>query len=358
MKSKLNIFSRVFFAILVFSYTALWAQPHSIKATWDWEMPKKNETEQREFVRFAEECGFNTVIIAPTPAIIDEAHSRKMLVFDVLIPIVSKEFADQHPDCMQRMQSFEESMVKILYEAPYETFNKYVMQSHQEFNTLYSGNWVCFEHEESVQELCRMIGKKFDAHPIDGIALDVFGFKNMYACFCSRCDSLRKEIKAKNPDRTDEEILASFSEESLIRISQRLYDYVKSIQPKAIVTCHIYPNFNPNPYYGNRFKVDYCGQTIAWFFKPFWDLDEVAFRAKRYKALEDTRFNHFMPFIACFGRRQDYLYLKKSPEQLRQEFFIAREYGGGNVMFATLGSLKEYQDLFESVSGVLKKQWD
>ena len=336
-----------FFAVI---HQPLFSQP--VVATWDWAMPKDTKEGQIEFVRFAEECGFNTVITRPTETIIDEAHARKMKVFDVLYSSPSRDFIRQHPECLQRLQPFEDEIEAALKKMPYKSYDFYVKLSHREFPILYTGDWLCYEHNESVGEICAQIGEKFERYPIDGIALDFFGFKNFYGCFCNLCVGKRGELKAANPNMTDEEVMARFSEQSLLGVSEKVYAYVKSIKPEAIVTCHIYPQFNPNPFYGAKFRSDWCGQSMAWFFKPFWSLARVEETAKRFKELEDTRYNHFMPFVACFGQK-DFEYLKKSPERLRQELQIAVKYGRGSLQFATLGVLHQYPDLYKAAREVL-----
>ncbi len=336
--------------LILLTFSTSYSQP--IVATWDWAMPKNTPEEQKAFVAFAQECGFNTVITRPAEAIVNEAHARGMKVFDVLYSTPSREFVREHPECLQKLQPFEEEIEAALRKMPYRNYDYYVKLSHREFPILYTGDWLCYEHDESVQELNRQIAQRFERRSIDGIALDFFGFKNMYGCFCDVCVKKRAEMKAAHPDMPDEEIMARCSEESLLAVSEKIYAYVKSLQPEATVTCHIYPPFNPNPFYGNRFRVDWCGQSMAWFFKPFWPLERVRETAKRFKELEDTRYNRFMPFVACFGQK-DFEYLKKPPERLREELEIAKQYGGGSLQFATLGVLHMYPDLYDAARSVL-----
>ena len=59
-----------------------------------------------------------------------------------------------------------------------------------------------------------------------------------------------------------------------------------------------------------------------------------------------------MPFTGSYGHGET-AYLKKTPERLKEEFLIALEYGGGNLMFATLGVLYEHRDLSQVVRTIL-----
>ncbi len=49
------------------------------------------------------------------------------------------------------------------------------------------------------------------------------------------------------------------------------FDGFKSIIPGAIVTNHVWPHFNPDEYIGAKYKLDYCTQTITWFYPPSGD---------------------------------------------------------------------------------------
>ena len=260
MRTTLYTFGTgILLMLAIFGFCAQYAQAQPIVAAWDWAMPKNTDEEQREYVRFAQECGFNTLHVRPTETILKEAHARGMKVFDVMYSRPSGEFIKTHPECLQKLQPFEQDIEKALGKMPYPNYDYYVTRSHREFPILYTGPWLCYEHEESIEELCWQIQEKFERFPIDGIALDFFGFKNMYGCFCDKCVRLREEMQAENPDMREEELMARFSEESLLKVSQKLYDFVKSIQPEAITTCHIYPPFYPNPDYSSRFRVDYSG---------------------------------------------------------------------------------------------------
>jgi len=72
-----------------------------------------------------------------------------------------------------------------------------------------------------------------------------------------------------------EDALNKFSLDTLVAFNNELADYARSIEPGIEVATHIYPVFLPDPLYGNRLNVDYCGQTAAWYFDPFWNPDRI-----------------------------------------------------------------------------------
>ena len=49
--------------------------------------------------------------------------------------------------------------------------------------------------------------------------------------------------------------------------------YIRSKRPDFKIVAHIYPEFNPDPLYVNRTKVDFCGQTVSWYFQ--WQPEKV-----------------------------------------------------------------------------------
>ncbi len=352
MRRIIFIITILYICICHFTYQDGYAQALPLRAVWDWAMPKETDEEQREFVRFARECGFNIVIDRPTPAMADEAHKHNMLFCDILTPKVSGRFAGENPDCLQKLLPSEEAIGKIMNNPPFGNINVYRMYAHQEYNPIEGGNYLCFEHPGSIEFLKESIREKFEAYPIDGLALDFFGFQNHYACYCELCEEKRRALKERNPHLTDAEILKQFSEQSLCAVSEKIYCYVKEQYPTAVILCHIYPPFNPNPFYGIHFMADYCGQTIAWFYQPHWSLAKVLRLAEYFKTHEDLHYNRFMPFVGCYGHGET-AYLAKSPDRLRSELSIALKYGEGNLMFAALGALYENKNLFTVVKDLL-----
>ena len=147
------------------------------------------------------------------------------------------------------------------------------------------------------------------------------------------------------------EAIRRTSEESLVEFSHILYVCAKDARPDAIVTNHVWPPFNPNPYYGNRLRLDYCTQTISWFYRPNWSIERVAFEASEMKRLEDRSANVFVPFIGVYSDP----YQVRSADRLAQELEIAGRYGDGHVAFCTLDAPRKYPEVFQVVKAALAK---
>ena len=184
----------------------------------------------------------------------------------------------------------------------------------------------------------------------DGVAFDGFGFRNRYACHSDRCEEMRHRTMATNADLTDADIWAQ-SEESLVDVYRVLYEHAKSVKSGAVVMNHLWPPFLPNPHYGNRLRLDYCSQTISWFYRPNWSLQRVEFEASELAHLSDGNMNVFLPFIGVY----DEPHLVRSAPRIARELEIARTFGGGHWVFCNLKTLHRYHELREVVRAALAR---
>lgn len=316
-----------------------------MKAAWDWYLPRVTEAEQRALVAFAHATGFDTLIVHdPTPAMMDEAQQRGVNVCAIITPNVSDEFAHRRPECCQQILPAEEAIAAAMRSVDWE---EYTVRARRWFPLVQPGALFCFEHPLAQAELKARVDQALAV--ADGVAFDGFGFRNHYACFCPHCQEARQGLMAGSPDRQAADIMASHAAESLVRVSQLLYDHAKTRKPTAIVTNHVWPPFRPDPYYAWRLKLDYCSQTISWFYKPHWSLTRVAFEASEMRQLEEPSINRFVPFIGMFHDPQ----LVRTPARLAAELAIARRYGGDHLIFCSLRVLQEYPDLRQVVEEAL-----
>ncbi|MEZ4664210.1 MAG: hypothetical protein R2911_42310 [Caldilineaceae bacterium] len=294
----------------------------------------------------AHELGFDTLIIhAPTPTIMEAAGALGVKVAAIVTPNADDAFARQHPDALQQMLPAEEAMADAARSLAWEP---YTIRAHRWFPIVQMSPLLCFEHPAARAELQARVQRALAV--ADGVAFDGFGFANHYGCFCERCQATRQEMQAQSPTRHEAEILAHMSEASLIEISQVLYAHAKALKPKALVTNHLWPPFRPNPYYGSRLKLDFCSQTISWFYKPNWSLPRVEFEAQEMKRLEEPAHNRFAPFIAMFHEP----YLARSGLRIAQELAIAQRYGDGHLIFCSLKAIHDYPDVYDAVKTALR----
>lgn len=309
-----------------------------MRAAWDWSLPRQTPADRAELVGLVTDLGFDTLIVGnPSADLVARAHENAIKVIAVVSPSADACFREQHPQCLQAMLPVEDGMAAALASARHEPFQRL---AHRWFPVVQGSDLVCYEHQESRAYLRQRIETALEN--ADGVALDGFGFRNHYACFCSRCCELHG---AKNPER-----VATVSEESLVTVSDFIYQSAKSVKPEAVVTNHVWPPFNPNPYYGSRLRLDYCTQTISWFYKPNWSLERVELEASLHKKLEQPDRNTFVPFIGLFADE----YQVRSADRVRRELEIAMRYGDGSVALCTLDAPRKVAAIRKVVSEILK----
>ncbi len=302
----------------------------------------RTDTEREQAVDFVADLGFNMLVTnSATPEMVARANKRNIQIIATVFPY-SDDFENAHPHCLQKMREYEHKVSGAIVGQPHG--ESYRWQSFVLPRTL-----LCFEHPESQAELKKRVARALDI--ADGIALDGFGFANYYACFCDRCETLRKEARAQTPDLSNIEIMGKVSTQTLIDVHRLLYDHAKSIDPNAIVTNHVWPHFLPDEYIGAKYKLDYCTQTISWFYPPKWRLERVEMEAAEMKRLENPELNRFVPFIGI----HDLPGFVRTPGRLAREIEIALKYGGGNLVISRLNTLQKYPGLARAVRDSLKK---
>ena len=306
-----------------------------MKAAWDWHHPRTSEQDEVNLVTYVSDLGFDALVInGPTEHLLDAARRRGIRLIAVLSPHADDEFRRLNPGCIQAMLPFEERHLENLRACKSEQYERI---AHRWVPYLQEGNLLCYDQEKT----CEYLRSRTDVllRFADGIALDGFGYKNHYACFCEHC--------GKRHGTDDPEAIALASVETLISCSKTIFDYVKSIDPANIVMNHIWPPFEPDPYYGAELYLDYCSQTISWFYRPHWSLDRVEFEAAEHRRLQKSGRNRFVPFIGYVNDR----YHRRTPERLAREIAIGLEYGDGDIVFSTLQGPMEDPE----IEGVIRR---
>lgn len=184
---------------------------------------------------------------------------------------------------------------------------------------------LCFHHPEVFAYCKRTIREMMEACPdLTGVAFDYFGYRNYRCCLCPYSRELFAAWRKQHPELSGQKALEQFSRDTLVDFNNRLAAFVRRIRPGAKVATHVYPVFLPEPLYGNRLDVDYCCQTVAWFFKPYWSTEKTA-RYARSVVREQGRFHsraRGVPFIGVYAGRS---YADKSPERLERELRIVKQ---------------------------------
>ncbi len=308
-----------------------------MKAAWDWNIPRTSPQDESRLVAFACELGFDTLVVRdPTPALMRAGRKSAMRVIAVLSPRPDDDFIRQHPQCLQQILPYEREMARALES---EGNGDRQRLAHRWFPLIQNGELLCYEHDAArsfirgrISELLRVA---------DGVALDGFGFKNHYACFCEKCITAHQSDPAR---------LASYSQGSLVQISRIIFEHLKARKPEALLINHVWPPFDPNPYYACELYLDYCTQTISWFYRPHWSLQRVELEAAEHKRLENRKRNRFVPFIGLYNDPCQ----RRSPPRLKQELEIALRYGEGSLVLCTLQSPWEDREIKRVVQETLR----
>ena len=123
----------------------------------------------------------------------------------------------------------------------------------------------------------------------------------------------------------------------------------RKTNPQIELTIHIYPWFQPDPYYGHKTDIDYVGQTVSWFFRPHWSLETVRDRTAQlirdqHRCYRDHCAAPFIGFNA--GKLRDY----RSARRIRQELQIIRGSGAQALQVAELGYLLDKPLIAQAVA--------
>lgn len=293
-----------------FNWKMLWVRP---------EQTRSNEA-MRKMVEDAVRMKFTAIAAEPCEGLAEAAHEKGLKFYAWMINLRGgagmKAFLGSHPDHLQQLGPIDNALIgKPRIDPDRENIN--------------TGSWLCPDRGLLDVER-RQIEELLVKYNADGIALDYIGYRNYYACFCAYSEEDRRQYAKEHPDLTAAQVLWKYSQASLERYTRQVRDAVKSIKPDAELAIHIYPDFDPDPLYADHLPVEYCGQTVSWFYEPFRPYSAIADLTLRHKTAQGrfNKINQFVPFIGAYTR------FPKTPEQLRTEIRIAGLAGNGTIMIA------------------------
>jgi hypothetical protein len=206
---------------------------------------------------------------------------------------------------------------------------------------------LCFQHPEVKELLQQKIRELLFLPGIKGIAFDYIGYQNYKNCNCPLCISrYQKFCQDRNlPQNFNSQNL--FSLESLVNFNNELVDYIHSIKPEAATVNHVYPVYLPEPLYGNRLKIDICGQTASWY--SYWDL----WRIQKYSNKITTEQNRYWPkvkgaaFLGYYDSKKRIEFPTKSPARCEAELRAILRGGSDTLMMCSLNDLLDNPDVAE-----------
>lgn len=195
---------------------------------------------------------------------------------------------------------------------------------------------ACFTSDKGYEKSKEALKKACSLEGIDGISFDYIGYANYKGCYCDDCLALYKKYIADNKLPDNDESRNDFYLKQLVDYNNAMVDYVKSLNPDFKVMAHIYPVFMPEPLYGNRLKVDYCGQTAAWYF--LWDKEKI----RSYSKIITSEQNKYFPdvkgiaFLGYYYKSPSFP--EKSPERIELELKAMLEGGSEYLMVCSMNS--------------------
>lgn len=190
---------------------------------------------------------------------------------------------------------------------------------------------------------------------VKGIFFDYIGYINHQGCYCKGCLAKLKAYLKKNNLTDSETSRNNFYKNELIKYYNKAAEYVKSKRPEFKIVAHLYPDFHPDPLYGNRLKIDYCGQTVAWYFK--WNPEKID-KYTRYVLTYAKKYYSFVegiPFLGINSSKATSLGYK-SPADLEKELKIILA-GNSRTLMICNGNVmiqEGYFDVFKKYCGPKK----
>lgn len=260
------------------------------------------------------------------------AKNIQVYAWTINLRAMDQQYIKQYPELAQKIQPWEEQSIKMPRVTPDRV-------------NAHSGDWLCPDRGLDPEE-ARYLTELFSKYDLDGIGLDYLGYCNYYACFCDYSRAERLKFAEAHPEMDAREVLTHYSESRLVEWTRQTRELLLKIKPALKLAIHIYPDFDLNPLYPAKLHVDYCGQTVAWFYKPFWSYGKILDLCVAYQGESGKHFglNRFVPFVGAYGGDK-----LKTPERLRREIRIAGSVGAQGIMLAFFETFMEHPELADIV---------
>ncbi len=157
---------------------------------------------------------------------------------------------------------------------------------------------LCFHHPGVADAVKVRIREALSVPGLRGIAFDGIGYQNYRCCRCAESKRQLAAWRVAHPDLTEERAREAFSLETLVDFQNDLAAFARAIRPDILTSLHIWPVYTPEPLYGNRLDVDFCGQTAAWY--TLWNLQKIRDYARAI-AVEEKKHHPRSTGVAMIG---------------------------------------------------------
>ena len=242
---------------------------------------------------------------------------------------------------------------KILRQRRIEKQHRFGGEMVVENDTLHA-DMQCFISDEGLVLARKKLDQILAAAPkgSKGMFLDGIGYVNHKGCYCKQCLLKYEKYLSDRKLADTPENQTAFYREKLVQYYNGIIDYIKSKRPDYKIGAHLWPDFKEDPLFGNRIKVDYCGQTVSWYFK--WNEEKI----RKYTdfvlnhARDYYSFAEGIPFIGVSQYKTGALGYK-TPEDVERELKIIFEAGGRTVMVCNGNAILQdgYYEVFRKYCG-------
>lgn len=208
---------------------------------------------------------------------------------------------------------------------------------------------LCFLGPDNLQLALDDIDQKARIPGLAGFSLDYIGYTNYRGCYCDACLGRLQAYLHQHQLKDTPANHDAFYLQELIDYNNALVRHVKAINPNLKVMAHIYPVFLPQPLYGNRLMIDFCGQTVAWYFP--WDESKIRSYSRNVVG-QQHRYHSGVRGIPFMGYYQESVdFPKKDAYRVELELRAILESGSDILMVYNINHV--LRDL--EVSAVFKK---
>ena len=221
---------------------------------------------------------------------------------------------------------------RILDQRRMDTDHRYGGEMVRSFDTL-NTDIPCFNSDEKFSRTARRLDELLKDAPEDvaGMYIDYIGYMNHNGCYCKNCLKQYRKYLIKHKLDDNQANKTAFYRHKIIEYYNKVTSYVKSKHPHYKFVSHVYPDFQKDPLYGNRTPVDYCGQTVSWYFK--WDKEKITRYTKFVvnNARDHHNFAKGLPFIGLNTNSKSSLGYK-TPQDVESELQTILAAGGKTLL--------------------------
>ncbi len=214
-----------------------------------------------------------------------------------------------------------------------EVNHQYGGEYESEIDTLNSVDLPCFLGEEGLALSKQKIDMLLNDAPegAAGMFLDYIGYMNHHGCYCGGCLERYGEYLDSHNLNDSQKTRDEFNMQELVTYYDNITGYIKDSHPGFKIVAHFYPDFKPEHLYGNRTKVDFCGQTVAWYFR--WPSGKIRKYTKYVvnHAKDYHTFSEGIPFVGLYTNANGSLG-SKTPADLERELQVILAAGGRTLM--------------------------